>query len=115
MKAYLEAETPASTAAEIDAEPRERPLKARLSDLYYEDLHIEYYWFCQQCEDHFNTARAKGSNQIPFAASFLRKKALRRWLQYKRQNNGAKPMTWPEFNDFFRTNLGDSKAFVDGI
>ena len=24
-------------------------------------------------------------------------------------------MTWPEFKDFLQTNLGDSKAFVDGI
>ena len=76
MKAYLEAQTPALTAAEMDAEPRERPLKARLPDLYYGDSHIECYWFCQQCKDHFNIARAKGLNQIPFAPSFLHEKAL---------------------------------------
>ena len=115
MKAYLEAQTPAQIAAEMDAKPRERLLKAWLSDFYYRDLHIECYLFCQQYENHFDTARAKGSNQIPFAASFLRKKVFGQWLQYKRRNNGAKPMTWPEFKDFLQTNLGDSKAFVDGI
>ena len=115
MKAYLEAQTPAQTAAEKDAEPYERPLKARLPDLYYGDLHIECYRFCHQCKDCFDTARAKVLNRISFAASFLRKKALRQGFQYKRQNNGAKPITWPEFNCFLWPNLRDSKAFVDGI
>ena len=80
IKAYLEAQTPALTAAKMDAEPRERSLKARLPDLYYGASHIECYWFCQQCKDHFDTARAKGLNRIPFAASFLREKALGQWL-----------------------------------
>ena len=80
MKAYLEAQTPAQTGAEMDAEPCERPLKVRLLDLYYGDLHIECYWFCQQCKDHFDTARAKRMNQIPFAALFLCKKTLRQWF-----------------------------------
>ena len=71
MKAYLEAQTPAQTAAEMDAEPRERLFKAWLLDLYYRNSHIECYWFFQQWEDHFNTVRAKGSKQISFAASFL--------------------------------------------
>ena len=115
MKAYLKAQTPAETATKIDTEPCERLFKAWLPDLYYRNSHIKYYRFCQQCEDHFDTARAKGSNRIPFAASFLHEKALGQWLQYKRQNNGAEPMTWPEFKDFLQTNLGDSKAFMDGI
>ena len=115
MKAYLEAQTPALTAAKMDAKPCERPLKAWLPDLYYEDLYIKCYRFCQKCKDHFDTARAKGSNRIPFAISFLRKKALGQWLQYKRRNNGAESLTWPKFKDFLQTNLGDSKAFVDDI
>ena len=115
MKAYLKAQTPALTAVKMDAELYERPFKARLPYLYHGDLHIECYRFYQQCEDHFDTAKAKKSNRIPFTASFLRKKALGQWLQYKRQNNRGNLMTWPEFKDFLRTNLGDSKAFVDGI
>ena len=53
-------------------EPRERPLKARLPDLYYRTSHMECYHFYQQCEDHFDTAGATGPNRTPFAASFLR-------------------------------------------
>ena len=47
MKAYLEARTPGQIATKIDAEPRERPLKAGLPDFYYGDLHIDCYWFSQ--------------------------------------------------------------------
>ena len=46
MKAYLEAQTPAQTAEEMDVESHKRPLKARFPDLYYKDLHIECYRFC---------------------------------------------------------------------
>ena len=70
MKAYLEAQVPGRT--EVDPEPREQPLKARFPDLYYGNSHMDCYRFCQQCEDHFETAGAKGPNRIPFAASFLR-------------------------------------------
>ena len=51
---------------------REKPLKARSPDVYRGKSHMECYNFCQQCEDHFATAGAKGPNRIPFAASFLR-------------------------------------------
>ena len=51
---------------------REKPLKARSPDVYRGKSHMECYNFCQQCEDHFATARAKGPNRIPFAAFFLR-------------------------------------------
>ena len=40
--------------------------------MYRGKSHMEYYNFCQQCEDYFATDRAKGANQIPFATSFLR-------------------------------------------
>lgn len=51
--------------------PQERPLKARFSNLYYGNLHLNCYRFCQQYKDHFKTARANGPNQIFFAALFL--------------------------------------------
>ena len=70
IKAYLEAQVPSQT--EIDREPRKQPLKAQFSDLYYGNLHMDCYQFCQQCEDHFETAGAKGPNRIPFIALFLR-------------------------------------------
>ena len=96
-------------------EPRERPLKARFPDLYYGNLHMDCYRFCQQCKDYFETAKAKRPNRIPFAALFLRRLVIQRWLQYKRRHNGTVPITWPEFKDLLRKNLGDSRAFIDGI
>ena len=113
MKAYLEAQVPGQT--EIDPEPCKQPLKARFPDLYYGNSHMDCYRFCQQCEDHFETAGAKGPNRIPFAASFLRGSVTQRWLQHKRRRDGAVPMTWVEFKDFLWKNLGDSRAFVDSI
>ena len=47
--------------------PRERPLKARFPDLYFGKSHMECYYFCQECEDHFDTAGATGPNRTPFA------------------------------------------------
>lgn len=36
-----------------------RPLKAQNLDLFYKNSHIEYYYFCKQCENNFDTAGAK--------------------------------------------------------
>lgn len=105
MKTYLEAQT---QPAPGQSEPRERPLKARFPDLYYGNSHQDCYRFCQQCEDHFETAGAKSTNRIPFAASFLRGSVVQQWLQYKRRSDGVRPMTWAEFKGFLRKNLGDS-------
>lgn len=69
-------------------ERRERPLKARFPDLYYGKSHMDCYHFCQQCEDHFDTARATGSNRTSFAASFLHGSISFRWTQYKRRHEG---------------------------
>ena len=95
--------------------PREGQLKARFPDLYYGKSHMECYHFCQQCEDHFDTAGATGSNRTPFAASFLRGRISFRWHQHKRRSQGEEvgPLSWIEFKAFLRKNLGDSRAFVD--
>ena len=98
MKVYLEAQVPGRT--EVDPKPCKQPFKARFPDLYYGNLHMDCYRFCQQCEDHFETARAKRPNRIPFAAFFLCRSVTQRWLQHKRHRNGAVPMTWPEFKEF---------------
>ena len=115
MKAYLENQNQAQTPAPVQAEPREQPLKARFPDLYYGNSHMDCYRFCQQCEDHFETAGATGNNRIPFAASFLRGTVVQRWQQHKRCSQGLVPMTWLEFKNFFQKNLGDSRAFVDNL
>ena len=69
IKAYLEAQVPGQT--EVDSEPRKQSLKAQFPDLYYGNLHMDCYQFCQQCEEHFKTAGARGPNRIAFAALFL--------------------------------------------
>ncbi len=46
-------------------------LKAKTPDVYRGRFHMEYYNFCQQCEDNFATCGATGPNQILFIASFL--------------------------------------------
>ena len=52
--------------------PQESPLKARFPNMYYGKSHMDCYQFCQQCEDHFETAGATGPNRVPIAALFLR-------------------------------------------
>ena len=79
--------------------PREGQLKARFPDLYYEKSHMECYHFCQQCEDHFDTAGAIGSNRTPFAASFLCGRISFRWHQHKRRGQVG-PLSWINFKAF---------------
>ena len=85
MQAYMgdrRNSAPAPAPAPI-AEPLEdisdRPLKAWNSDLYYGNPHMECYHFCQQYENHFETAGAKGHKHEPFAAFFLKDCILHRW------------------------------------
>ena len=57
---------------QANSAPREQPLKTWFPDLYYRNLHLDCYCFCQQCEDHFETAGANKPNRVSFATSFLR-------------------------------------------
>ena len=96
--------------------PCEQPLKARFPNPYYGNSHMDCYRFCQQCEDHFETAGASGSNRIPFATSFLRGSVVQHWQQHKRCSEASKvPMTWAKFKNFLRKNLGDDWAFANSI
>lgn len=47
-------------------------LKTRNLDLYYGNLPIEYYYFCQQCKDYFETTEVKSHRRVAFIASFLK-------------------------------------------
>ena len=78
MKAYLENQNQALPPTLIQAEFREQLLKAQFLDLYYGNSHLDYYSFCQQCEDHFETVGANGPKRIPFAALFLRSTVAQR-------------------------------------
>ncbi len=95
----------------------DKPLTIKNPDLYYGNLHIECYYFCQQCKDHFETAGVKSHKRIPFAASFLKARIFFYWQQYKNKikHDRATPPSWQEFKAFFQRNLGESTAFVDNI
>ena len=76
---------------------------------------MEYYHFCQQCEDHFETFGATGMNRPPFAALFFRGSISIRWAQHKRHHKSATLITWSDFKTFFQKDLGSSQAFIDNI
>ena len=73
------AHAPAPAPALIVAEAPRKKLKARSSNVYREKSHMDYYNFCQQCEDYFATAGATGLTQILFAMSFLRNRISFCW------------------------------------
>lgn len=50
---------------------RDKAIKARSSDVYYERSHMECYNFCQWCKNNFATSGANGPNQIPFTVFLL--------------------------------------------
>ena len=56
--------------------------------MYYDKLYMDFYHFCQQCKNHFETAGPTGFNRTPFAAFFLRGNISVRWAQFKRRNQG---------------------------
>ncbi len=58
-----------------------KPLNPQNPDLYYGNLHMECYYFCQQREDYFEVAGSLGHKRIPFAAGFLKDRILNRWQQ----------------------------------
>ena len=78
---------------------------------------MEYYYFCQQCEDHFDTAGATGHKRVLFAALFLRDQISFRWQQQRTQveSDNAVPSTWDEFKAFLRQSFGESTSFVTNI
>ena len=119
VQAPAQAFAPPLQAHAPPVEPKKQPLKARFPDLYFRKSHLDCYRFCQQCEDHFDTARANGDNRTPFAASFLRDGISTRWTQYKRRHAQEKGpdvvIPWEEFKAFLRENCGNSRTFVKGI
>ena len=112
MKVFMET---MQTQAQALAEPRERPLKARTPETYSGKSYMDCYYFCEQCEDYFETSGAKGMNRTSFAATFLRDAISLRYAQHKRRHKRATPITWSEFKVFLRKHLGSSQAFIDGI
>ncbi len=71
---------PATPAPDVKVRDNtDRSLKPQSPDLYYGNLHIECYYFCQQCKDHFEVAGSLGHKRVPFAAAFLKDRILNRW------------------------------------
>ena len=53
--------------------PQKQLLKVWFPNLYYKNLYLNCYCFCQQYENYFKTARANRPNQVFFTALFLYK------------------------------------------
>ena len=112
IKAYLESNQGPSQPLE----ERERPLKAKVPDVYYGKLYMNCYRFCQQCENHFETSRTTKTNRTPFAASFLCRNISVRWTQFKCYwDEKIALITWAKFKAFLWKNLGEFKSFIDSI
>ena len=62
--------------------------KAKVSDMYYKKLHIDYYYFYQQYKDYFETAGATGANRTSFAISFLCESINVQWTYYNCRHQG---------------------------
>ena len=65
---------PTKARNEID-----KPLKPWNPDLYYGYLHMECYYFCQQCKDHFEIMGLLGHKQVSFTTGFLKDHILSWW------------------------------------
>ena len=75
MKVFIDTQRCSKT----HKEPWKSPFKACFPNLYYGKSHMDYYQFCQQCEDHYETAGTTGPNRVLFTASFLRALINFRW------------------------------------
>lgn len=51
--------------------PCNRLLNAKNPNLSYSYLHIECYYFCRQCKNHFDTAEGMELKHISFTTLFL--------------------------------------------
>lgn len=68
MKVYLDKQGLSEGKQEVPS----RPVKYKNLNLYYRNSHMKYFYLCRQCEDHFNTVRAKRQKQVFFAASLIK-------------------------------------------
>ena len=90
FKAVLETQAPVPASA-VSETPRKK-LKTRSLDVYHGKSYMDYYNFCQQCEDYFATARATGPTRILFAAFFFWNQITFHWQQYKRRYDADTPV-----------------------
>lgn len=62
----------AAPAVKARKKTSDKLFKASNPDLYYDPLHIECYYFCEQYKDNFETTGAKGYKHIRLTAFFLK-------------------------------------------
>ena len=113
IRTYLESnQRPRQPLAE-----HERSFKAKISDVYYKKLHMDCYYFCQQCKNYFKIAEATRAKQTFFVAFFLCGSISIQWTKYKQRHWGKEltPITWTEFKIFLQKNLGESKSLINSI
>ena len=117
MRAFLENQNQNQAPLPILIQVKlwKQPLKARFSNFYYGNFHLDCYRFCQQCENHIDTVGVNGHNYIHIAALFLRVVVASHWDQHKHHFIEEVLVTWAEFKSFLQTNLGDNWAFANSI
>ena len=79
MRAYLKLNKGSSQLSV----QHKQPFIAKIPEIYYGKLHMDCYYFCQQCKDYFETSEATRAARTPFAAFFLYENISMRWTQYK--------------------------------
>ena len=91
MEANLEAQVLGQI--EIDLETCKQLFKTRFPDLYYNNLYIDCYQFCQPYKDNFETNGAKKLRKILFVALILQESVTQQWLKYKQYCEKAVSIT----------------------
>ena len=97
------------------AELRERLLKSKTPEIYWDKSHMDCYHFCQQCKNYFKTLDTTRVNHIHFTATFLCNPISIRWAQDKCCHESATTITWSEFKYFFCKDLRSFQAFIDSL
>ena len=62
LEIWATAPTLTSTPASVVSKAPQDKLKACFSDVYHEKFHMDFYNFCQQCEDYFGIT---GATDLP--------------------------------------------------
>lgn len=114
FKTVLESRTPALKKFD---KPQEKPLKAKVPDVYRSKFYKDYYNFFQQYKNHFTMSGARGLNQVAFIATFFKQQALFRQQQYKQKfkANTIALIVWDNFKIFLHQHLDEYRVFVDRI
>lgn len=91
-----------------------KSFKARNSDIYYDNLHIKCYYFCQQCKENFETGGAKDHKRVFFALTFLKNRILNCFQQYQTwtKYNQVVLLSYKKFKTFLRKSFVESHIFI---